>query len=120
MTQDDMFLTEMRLRMNYCLRNYCLVMRLAFRASRYVEAHFQPTAPDNSRYYSSFWDAFNKQLVSLLVFANKQFKLWAGVRRLDEALNTLAQCTSAPYSFVENGYLCTILERPISEYELFS
>ena len=36
LTQENLFATEMIIRMNYCLRNYCLLMRRAFKASHYV------------------------------------------------------------------------------------
>jgi hypothetical protein len=75
---------------------------------------------DGVKYFSSFWDGFNKQLVTLFVYAGKQFKLWAGQRKLNDALSTVAQCTAAPHSFVENGYLCTILDLPRNDFELFS
>jgi hypothetical protein len=100
LTQETAFSTEMRIRVNYCLRNYCLVMSKAFRTSHYVETYFETPVLETSRYFSSFWDGFGKQLTSLFVYAGKQFKLWSGLRRLNEALSTMAQCSSAPHSFV--------------------
>lgn len=120
MTQENLFVSEMRIRVNYCLRDYCLVMRKAFKASHYVEAYFEAPFSEGYRYYSSFWDAFNKQLISLFIYANKQLKVWGGVRKLNDCLATLTQCCNAPHSFVENGYLCTIIDLPANEYELFS
>jgi hypothetical protein len=38
---------------------------------------------EGCRYFSSFWDVFNKHLITLFVYAGKQFKVWSGVRKLN-------------------------------------
>jgi hypothetical protein len=83
-------------------------MSKAFRSSHYVETYFETSVLETSKYFSSFWDGFGKQLTTLFVYASKQFKLWSGLRKLNEALSTMTQCAAAPHSFVENGYLCTV------------
>lgn len=89
MTQDNMFITEMKIKMNHCVRDYCILMEKAFKASHYVEKYFDSPVYDNYKYFSSFWDIFNKNIVALFVYSNKQFKVWNSLKRLNDTLGIL-------------------------------
>lgn len=55
---------------------------------------------DNYKYFSSFWDLFNKNLIALFIYAGKQFKIWNSVKKLNDTLGTLQECHQAPHTFV--------------------
>lgn len=84
-------------------------MKKAFKSSHFVEVYFENIIFDNNKYFSSFWDIFNKNIITLFIYTSKQFKIWNSVKKLNDALNTLQECCNAPNTFVENGYLSTII-----------
>ena len=68
--------------MNYCLTSFCLLMKKAFKSSHYVEKYFDNSLTIGQKYFSSFWDFFNKNLATLFSYSLKQFKTWNDIGKV--------------------------------------
>ena len=95
-------------------------MDKAFQSSEYVQKYFNVFLLGNNRYISSFWDTFNKNLVVLFNYTQNRMDYWLRIKRTKQIIQLLNDCYNAPYTFLQNGYLPTVIDIPQSEQQVFS
>jgi hypothetical protein len=57
-------------------------MKKAFKSSHFVEKYFDTNLAIGQKYFSSYWDFFNKNLIALFSYSSKQFKTWNDIGKM--------------------------------------
>jgi hypothetical protein len=115
---ESLFSYEVKIKLNYCIRYYCMAMEKAFKLSLFVQKYFTECVMGSSRYLTSFWDSFNKSIVVLLNYSLVRLDFWLKNRLAPQIIALLNDCYNAPYTFFENGYLTTVIDLPNNEGEV--
>jgi len=89
-------------------------MEKAFKVSQYLQKYFTNCVYGSNRYFTSFWDSFNKSLIVLFNYSVGRIDYWLKIKRTKQIIKLLNDCYNAPHTFLENGYLTTIIELPTS------
>lgn len=95
-----------------------MAMEKAFKLSQFVQKYFSECVMGSHRYLTSFWDSFNKNITVLLNYSITRLEFWIKNRLTPQIIGLLTDCFNAPYTFLENGYLTTVIELPQNQGEL--
>lgn len=105
----------MKLKTLTTLKYYLIAMDRSFQNSEYIQKYFNAFLLGNNRYITSFWDTFNKNLIVIFNYTHNKMDYWLKIKRSKQIIQLLNDCYNAPYTFLQNGYLPTVIDIPQSE-----
>ena len=95
-------------------------MEAAFQKSQFIQKHFTSPVYGTNRYLTSFWDTISKNIEILFNFTLERTDYFLKIRRLKDIIQLTNNCYKAPSTFLENGFLTSVIDIPKSESEVFS
>ena len=75
-------------------------MEIAFFKSHYIQKHFNNNVLGTSRYLSSFWDTFSRELGVLFNYTINKTYDWLKIKKTKQLFQMMNNCYHAPHTFI--------------------